>query len=117
MKTRGTSNLNFDVNDTLYLVDNNGNVYVTNVERALPLTVRVLHLYKVYDIEKCKKNSIKDWKLNYATIKGDLYKYSRRFCVLEQNKYYNLPEEELIIYRNHLQSFKTCIKLLIDKNK
>ena len=56
MKTRGTSNLNFDVNDTLYLVDNNGNVYVTNVERALPLTVRVLNLYKVYDIEKCKKN-------------------------------------------------------------
>jgi hypothetical protein len=117
MKTRGTSNLNFDVNDTLYLVDNNGNVYVTNVERALPLTVRVLNLYKVYDIEKCKKNSIKDWKFNYATIKGDLYKYSRRVCVLEQNKYYNLPEEELIIYRNYLQSFRTCIKLLIDKNK
>ena len=117
MKTRGTSNLNFDVNDTLYLVDNNGNVYVTNVERALPLTVRVLHLYKVCDIEKYKKNSIKDWKFNYATIKGDSYKYSKRFCVLEQNKCYNLPEEELIIYRNYLQSFKTCIKLLIDKNK
>ena len=32
--------------------------------------------------------------------------YTDRFC-----------EEELIIYRNYLQSFRTCIKLLIDKNK
>jgi hypothetical protein len=117
MKARGTSNLNFDVNDTLHLVDNNGNVYVANVERALPLTVRVLYLYKIYDIEKCKEHSFKDWKFNYATIKGDLYKYSRKFCTVEQDKCYNLPEEELIIYRNYLQSFKTCIKLLIDKNK
>lgn len=119
MKARGTSNLNFNVNDSLYLVSSNGNgiVYATNVERESPLTVRVLYLYKVCDIEKCKKNSIKDWKFNYATIKGDLYKYSKRFCVLEQNKCYNLPEEELIIYRNYLQSFRTCIKLLIDKNK
>lgn len=117
MKARGTSNLNFNVNDTLYLVDNNGNVYVTNVERNLPLTVRVLYLYKVYDIEKCKKYSVKDWRFNYAAIKGDLYKYSRKLCSIEQDKYYNLPEEELIIYRNYIQGFKTYIKLLIDKNK
>lgn len=117
MKARGTSNLNFDVNDTLHLVDNNGNVYVANVERALPLTVRVLYLYKIYDIEKCEKYSIKDWKFNYVTIKGDLYKYSRKFYSTEQDKYYNLPEEELVVYRNYLQSFKACIKLLIDKNK
>ena len=77
----------------------------------------VSNFRKLKKLEKCKKNSIKDWKFNYATIKGDLYKYSRRFCVLEQNKCYNLPEEELIICRNYLQSFRTCIKLLIDKNK
>lgn len=119
MKVRGISNLNFNVNDSLYLVSSNGNgiVYATNVERESPLTVRVLYLYKIYDIEKCEKYSIKDWKFNYVTIKGDLYKYSRKFCTVEQDKCYNLPEEELIIYRNRLQSFKTCIKLLIDKNK
>jgi hypothetical protein len=119
MKARGTSNLNFNVNDSLYLVDNNGNIYVTNVKRISPLTVKVLYLYKIYNLEKCEKYSIKDWRFNYVTIKGNSYTYSsfRKFCSTEQDKYYNLPEEELIIYRNYLQSLKTCIKLLIDKNK
>lgn len=120
MKARGTSNLNFNVKDRLYLVknnENNGRIYLADVIRVSPLTAVVCCYISITELEKCEKDTAKNWYSHYITIKGDLYKFSSKPVFLEKRKYLNLPEEELLIYRNYSQSAKTCIKLLIDKNK
>lgn len=117
MRLKGTSNLNFNKTNVLYLVDDCGTVVTAEVIRSYPLTVKLIFEERFIDPVESGPDEF-DFKYYYIQIGKFLYKCTRYSKLIkEQNKIINLPEEEVLIYRTRDWALSSCVKLLINKNR
>lgn len=115
MKLKGTSNLNFNKTDVLYLIDDCGTIITAEIVRLYPLTVRLVYEEKFFDPIKVTQ-IYESYKYSYVHVGESLYRLTRDSrWVRSLNKILNLPEEEILIYRKRDKAMSSCIKLLINK--